>query len=126
MPKTVKLSDDLVAFARTEGEVMYRSTGAQIEYWARIGRELEASGALGPAGVRKLLEGKGSVQDLSAQDLPTYLDLLDAKLQAIDGSDTRILDELRAGGHPIAGLDENGKLVVEKPGRKKRRVASRG
>jgi hypothetical protein len=126
MPKTVKLSDEIVEFARTEGQVMYRSTGAQIEYWARIGREIEASGALGPAGVRKLFEGKGSVQDLSAQDMPNYLGLLDAKLRAIDGSDTRILDELRAGGHPIAGLDEEGKLVIEKPVGKKRRAASRG
>lgn len=122
MAKTVKLSDQLVALARTEGQVMFRSMGAQIEYWARIGREVEASGALGPAGVRLLFEGKGSVLDLGKADLPVYLDLLDAKLQEIDGSDTRILDELRAGGHPIAGLDEHGNFVVEKPAPKKKRA----
>lgn len=114
MPKTVKLSEELVAIAREEGRVMRRSIGSQIEYWALIGREVEASGTLGPAGIRKLLDGVGSVQRLTERDTQLYLDLLERKLQGIDGSDTRLLDDLRAGGHPIASLDSDGKVVIEK------------
>lgn len=76
---------------------------------------------LGPAGVRRLLEGQGSVQDLTEADLPLYLELLDEKLQFIDGSDTRILEELRAGGHPIAASDGHGGVVIEHPGAPKAR-----
>lgn len=70
---------------------------------------------LGPSGVRRLLEGHGSVQDLTEADVEFYLDLLDEKLESIDGSDTRILQELRAGGHPIAAIDSDGRLVIEHP-----------
>jgi hypothetical protein len=123
--KTVKLSDDLIAIARAEGQVMLRSIGAQVEYWARIGREVEASGALGAAGVRKLLAGSGSVQGLGERDDSVYVDLLEKKLEALDGSDTRILDDLRAGGHPIVAIDERGELVTDerRPKRKKARAA---
>lgn len=122
MAKAVKLSEELIAVARREAKVMYRSIGAQVEYWAKIGREVEASGALGPAGVRKLLHGAGSVQDLSEVNDALYVNLLGQELESLDGSDKRLLDDLRAGGHPIAAMDERGKLVVEKgrPRRKKR------
>ena len=122
MAKAVKLSEELIAVARREAKVMYRSIGAQVEYWAKIGREVEASGALGPAGVRKLLHGAGSVQDLSEVNDALYVNLLGQELESLDGSDKRLLDDLRAGGHPIAAMDERGKLVVEKgrPHRKKR------
>ncbi len=114
MAKAVKLSEELIEVARREGQVMYRSIGAQVEYWATIGRQVEASGALGPAGVRKLLAGAGAVQDLREVDDALYLNLLDRELESLDGSDQRLLDDLRAGGHPIAATDERGKLVVEK------------
>lgn len=81
--------------------------------------------ALGPAGVRKLFEGTGSVQDLSARTC-ALSGAARREAPAIDGSDTRILDELGTGGHPVAGLGENGKLVVEKPGRKMKQLSSRG
>jgi hypothetical protein len=78
----------------------------------------EKEQALGPAGVRRLLEGQGSLQDLTQADLALYLDLLDEKFQSIDGSDTRILDDLRAGGHPIASSDGMGGVIIETPRRK--------
>ena len=78
MAKAVKLSEELIEVARREGQVMYRSIGAQVEYWAKIGRQVEASGALGPAGVRKLLAGAGSVQDLSEVDDALYANLCSA------------------------------------------------
>ena len=50
MGQAVKLSDSLVADARTAGGVAERSIAGQIEYWARIGRAvggvLDVEGAL--------------------------------------------------------------------------------
>ncbi|HKX46613.1 MAG TPA: hypothetical protein VJP77_07910 [Planctomycetota bacterium] len=68
MPRAIKLSDEFVEIARDEGRIMHRSIGAQVEYWARLGREIEASGVLGVEGVRRLLSGQGSVQDLGEAD----------------------------------------------------------
>ena len=111
----IKLSTEFVEIAREEGRLMHRSIAAQVEYWATIGRALEAHGALGPSGVRKLLRGQGSVQGMSTADEALYLNMLSEELEAIDGSDQRLLDDLRSGGYPIASTDEHGKLVVEEP-----------
>ena len=124
MARAIKLSDEFVEIARDEGRIMHRSIGAQVEYWARIGRQVEASGALGVEGVRRLLSGQGSVQDLREADDALYTRELIGELQSLDGSDQRLLDDLRAGGHPIVSADEQGELVIEKP-RKRPRTATR-
>jgi hypothetical protein len=59
------------------------------------------------------------VQDLTPADGALYVDLLTRKLEALDGSDTRVLRDLESGGHPIAAVDPHGKVVVEK--RRRRR-----
>lgn len=42
MPLPVKLSDALVLDARLEGELQQRSIGGQVEYWAKLGKLLDA------------------------------------------------------------------------------------
>ena len=113
MAKAVKLSEDFVEIARSEGQVMCRSISAQVEYWARLGRLVEASGALGFAGVRRLLAGSGNVQELGEGDDALYVGLLAGKLEALDGSDTRLLDDLEAGGHSIVAENDEGEVVAK-------------
>ena len=112
--KAIKLSEELVESAREESAVMRRSVSAQVEYWARIGRRVEATGALGPEGVRRLLAGRGSVQDLAGADDALYLEGLTEELESLDGSDTRLLDALRAAGYTVASVDDDGRLVIER------------
>lgn len=113
--RSVKLSESFIEVATEESRVMERTIGGQIEYWAKIGRQVEASGALGVEGVRLLLMGKGSVQALTAADEPAYLDALTSKLESLDGSDSTVVDSLRARGVSIASADDDGKLFIEKP-----------
>lgn len=112
--KAVKISEEFIEVARAESKVVHRTVGAQIEYWARLGRELESSGALGPTDVRNLLAGRGNVQDLEGGDDRLYLDALTKELESLDGSDRRIVDDLREGGYPIASTNDEGELVIEK------------
>lgn len=42
MSQPVKLSDGLVLDARVAGESVARSIAGQVEYWARLGRSVEA------------------------------------------------------------------------------------
>ena len=41
------------------------------------------------------------------------LEWLVKHIEALDGTDTRILDDLRAGGHPVAYEGEDGEVIVE-------------
>lgn len=116
--RSVKLSESFVELAESEGQVMRRSIGAQVEYWAEIGRVVEASGALGIEGVRRLLRGEGTVQQLSAADEPTYVAGLTRMLESLDGSDSRVVDALRAGGFSIASADDDGTLSIDTPERR--------
>jgi hypothetical protein len=94
---------------------MHRSTGGQVEYWARLGRQIEAMGLLDHERVRAILNGQGSVHDLNPREDAVYVNLLTRKLEALDGSDRRLLNDLKAGGHPVASASEQGEVVIEKP-----------
>ena len=118
MPSAVKLSDEIVATARKEAGLMKRSIAGQVEYWAELGRCVEAAGLVDYASVRAVLEGQGSVQSLEPAETRLYLELLGSTLEGLDGSDTRRIRRLQNAGHPIAGEDEKGKLVVRR-GRKR-------
>ncbi len=113
MPGAVKLSDEFLEAARSEAKLMKRSMAGQVEYWATLGQMIEASGVMSFEQVRATLEGKGSVHTLSANEDALYLELLANELESMDGSDEELLQELQEGGHPIAGEDEEGKLVVK-------------
>ncbi len=62
---SVKLSGDFVDQARKEAEVVHRSVGAQVEYWARLGRAVENTPGFGIDRVRQALEGQLKLEDLS-------------------------------------------------------------
>ena len=61
----MKLSGDFVDQARKEAEVVHRSVGAQVEYWARLGRSVENTPGFGMDRVRQALEGQLKLEDLS-------------------------------------------------------------
>jgi hypothetical protein len=112
MPSAVKLSDEIVAVARQEALLMKRSIAGQVEFWAQLGRSVEAAGLLDYEHVRAALSGEGSVHGLTPIETKLHLELLGDTLEALDGSDTRRIRELAKAGHPIAGEDESGELVV--------------
>ncbi len=114
MPSAVKLSDAIVTLARREAKLMKRSIAGQVEYWAELGRSVEAAGLLDYSRVRAALAGEDSVHGLKPAETKLYLELLGHTLEDLDGSDTRRIRELERAGHPIAGEDEDGKLTVRR------------
>ncbi len=112
MPSAVKLSDEIVAVARKEAVLMKRSIAGQVEFWAQLGRSVEAAGLLDYEHVRAALSGEGSVHGLTPVETKLHLELLGDTLEGLDGSDIRRIRELEKAGHPIAGEDEAGKLIV--------------
>ncbi|MEY2471572.1 MAG: hypothetical protein QOK28_901 [Actinomycetota bacterium] len=49
MTQPVRIASDLFESARRTGAAQERSAAQQLSYWARIGREIEASSAIGVA-----------------------------------------------------------------------------
>ena len=62
MSRSVRLSDKLIQQASQVGEAFTRSAAQQVEHWARLGQELEASG-LSVAELAALLQGRIQVVD---------------------------------------------------------------
>ena len=112
MPTAIKLSDRFADQIRREARLMRRSMARQLEYWVDLGKQYER--LLGADRVRQALEGQGSIQQMTTAEDARYLDQLGAELEALDGSDRRALQQLEAGGHPIAGEDEQGRVVVKR------------
>jgi hypothetical protein len=60
-----RIDGELFAAAKAAGELYSRSAAQQLDHWARIGRELEASPVVTHDAIRKVLTGQASYDDLS-------------------------------------------------------------
>ena len=60
-----RVDGDLFDAAKSLGAVNSRSAAQQINHWARIGREFEASGRVSQRDVERVLAGDGSYDELS-------------------------------------------------------------
>ncbi|MET0271671.1 MAG: hypothetical protein ABW360_01640 [Phenylobacterium sp.] len=65
---SVKLSAPFVEEARREAETVHRSLGAQVEYWAKLGRAFESTPGVDLGRIRDVLEGRRTLEDLLAED----------------------------------------------------------
>jgi len=63
-----RVDDDLYASAKLVGDVMSRSAAQQLAHWARIGRELEASGTVSHQDIADVLGGRRSYNNLPARE----------------------------------------------------------
>ncbi|MHB1211628.1 MAG: TA system antitoxin ParD family protein [Candidatus Nanopelagicales bacterium] len=63
-----RIDEDLFAAAKSAGEVLSRSAAQQINHWARIGRELEASQAVSARDIAAVLAGRAPYDDLGARE----------------------------------------------------------
>lgn len=62
-----RIDDELFASAKLAGSVQSRSAAQQVAHWARIGREIEASGSLSVKDVHEVLAGSRSYDSLTAE-----------------------------------------------------------
>ena len=94
MGAPIKISDELVEAAKQAAAKRFRSVPKQIEYWADLGRRVEARQA------RRLEE----------LETDPYADL-DAYLVEHDDGGAEVVREQREAGVPVWGYDDAGNLV---------------
>lgn len=118
---SIKLSSDFINDARREAEVVHRSVGAQVEYWAKLGRALEAAPGFTVEKAREALKAAPlDVPDGAEQ--AAGLDALDA---AFASPDARTLAHYAALGDRDGAVGSNGEggLVRRQPQPRLRRSA---
>ena len=69
MSKAIKLSEELVPDAITNGKAQHRSAPKQIEYWARIGKLADENPDLPLSFIKGLLIG---LEEVKAGDVSEY------------------------------------------------------
>ncbi len=105
-----RIDGELFAAAKSAGEVMSRSAAQQINHWARIGRELEASEAVTPSEIVRVLAGRGSYDDLSAREQAIVRAEWDERMAGLRAG-LNFEDEFTAAGETWAEADAQGRTV---------------
>ena len=105
-----RVDDELYASAKAVGAVMSRSAAQQLAHWARVGRELEASGSISARDIARVLAGD-DYDSLSAEDQAVvraaWAERIAARLADLD-----LEAEFVAEGHAtVVELDEHGHVV---------------
>ncbi len=109
-----RIDGELHATAAMVGGVMSRSATQQLNHWARIGREVEASESISQRSVAEVLNGRRQYDELNAHEQAVvraeWAERLEARLEALD-----LGEELAGEGRAYAELDESGEVVVRRP-----------
>ncbi|HVW80581.1 MAG TPA: hypothetical protein VHB69_06565 [Mycobacteriales bacterium] len=105
-----RVSQALYDDAKLAGEVLNRSTSQQIDHWARLGREIEASADVSSSAVGEVLRGARSYDTLRQPQEQAIVRA--AWMERIEQLH-RDLDMRKVhAGRPYAELDEAGNVVV--------------
>ena len=107
----VKLNEELIEAARTESAVRSRSMTQQIEYWARIGRAVERTGAISQDRVRAALVADIAYDELGTAERMAVLGQLERAVFHPNG-DSDLARHLLSLDIPLSTVDENGHVVA--------------
>lgn len=109
-----RISGELFEAAKAAGEIQSRSAAQQLDHWARIGRELEASPMITHGAIDKVLTGQASYDSLpdTAQAVVrvAWDEQISAKLAGLNFE-----DRLQEVGRPWAEADTEGQTVIRDP-----------
>jgi hypothetical protein len=105
-----RIDDDLYTSAKLAGEVQSRSASQQVVHWARIGREIEASGSISPRRVADVLAGSRHYDQLGPEEQAVvraeWSERMDERREALD-----LAARFTAAGRSWVELDDEGHVV---------------
>lgn len=119
---SVKLSSAFIDEVRQEASVVHRSVGAQVEYWAKLGRAVESAPGFGIDRVRQALDGRLTLETLSVEQQNAVFDQLGDQFDNPPGEVKAHYAELGRREGAI-GADAQGKLVRRQASGRARRTA---
>ncbi len=111
----VRVSAATLQLARKEAAINGRSVSGQVDYWARLGRAVEASPSFSRERIQRALAGLASAQSLNAEERAVYDELEFDAMETIETpSGKAFWDKLKAEGGGV-GVDAAGRLVKGHP-----------
>lgn len=106
-----RIDGDLFAAAKSTGALQSRSAAQQIDHWARIGREFEASANVSHRDVEAVLAGEGPYDALHEREQAIVRAVWDerfaTRLASLD-----LEKKFEASGVKWAEADNEGNLVI--------------
>lgn len=105
-----RIDEDLFAAAKSAGEVLSRSAAQQINHWARIGRELEASQSVSARDIAMVLAGRASYDALGAREQAVVRAEWDERMTQLR-TGLNLEDEFTVAGDTWTEADAQGRIV---------------
>jgi hypothetical protein len=106
-----RVDGDLFDSAKSLAAVNSRSAAQQINHWARIGREFEASGRVSQRDVERVLAGDGSYDELGEREQAivraSWDEQIAARIASLD-----LAAEFAESGESWSEADEAGNVVA--------------
>jgi hypothetical protein len=111
----VRMNHELFDAAKAVGALASRSAAQQLSYWARIGRELEASPHVNARDIQRVLAGEMSYDALGEPDQAVVRANWDEQLIA-RLAELNLAAEFTQAGRAWTEADEQGRAVTRKEG----------
>jgi hypothetical protein len=114
-----RIDPDVASAAKVAGELLSRSAAQQVNHWARIGRELEASKSVSQRDIGEVLGGRASYDALNVREQAIVRAEWNERMSALRAG-LDLAAEFTAGGHGWVEADETGTVVESKRVRRRR------
>jgi hypothetical protein len=109
-----RIDEDVTSAAKVAAELLSRSTAQQVNHWARIGRELEASKSVSHRDIAEVLGGRSSYDALNVREQAIVRAEWTERMTALrEGLD--LAAEFSAAGEGWVEADEDGRVVERAP-----------
>jgi hypothetical protein len=118
-----RIDEDVARAAKAAGALLSRSAAQQVNHWARIGRELEASKSLSQRDIAQVLAGRSSYDALNAREQAVVRAEWSERMTALRES-LDLAAEFTAAGQSWVEADSDGNVVKRTPRKRATRRAS--
>jgi hypothetical protein len=118
-----RIDPDVASAAKAAGELLNRSAAQQVNHWARIGRELEASKSVSQRDIADVLGGRSPYDALNVREQAIVRAEWNERMSALRAG-LDLAAELTATGQGWVEADDAGN-VVERSGKRVRQPRGR-
>jgi ParD-like antitoxin of type II ParDE toxin-antitoxin system len=107
----IRIDNELYNAAKAVAPTRDRSAAQQVAYWARIGRELEASGAISAGTINDVLVGRRPYDSLGPEDQAVVRAVWAERLDSIAGGINLAQQFVAEGRRTWVDIDHDGRVV---------------